>query len=392
MKQIAWALACVLLYSAAFSQNTIGLPQIINYSNNDFHGGPQTWDIAQDANGIMYFANNDGLLTFDGSHWQIYRLPNKTIARSLYIDKDNKIFIGGQDEFGYYIPGKDGSLVYVSLKNLIPEPQKQFADIWDIVPFGESLFFRATDRIFELKNKAIKVFHPKSEWRFMKRAGSKLIAQDKTEGLLEFRDNGWYSFTNKEPFDHFLVTGIIDTGNNSFLISTLKNGLFTVKNGASIPKQTEADVNLVKRQTYALAAMNKTEFVAGTTSSGCVIINSEGKIVQKISREDGLQNNNVLCLFLDHNNNLWTGLNNGISFIAYNSAIKYIHPNKTNDLSGYSTLLFNKSLYIATSDGTYMAPLSNQNKDLSFSKSNFVQIKNSSGQVFSELESYPSGR
>ncbi|HEV2831448.1 MAG TPA: triple tyrosine motif-containing protein, partial [Hanamia sp.] len=382
MKQITLALLFMLLYGVAKSQNTIGLPQIINYNNNDFHGGPQTWDIAQDINGMMYFANNDGLLTFDGSHWQIYRLPNKTIARSLYIDKTNKIFIGGQDEFGYYIPDKNGNLLYVSLKNLIPEPQKQFADIWDIVPFGESIFFRATDRIFELKNNAIRVFTSKSEWRFMKRAGSKLIAQDKAEGLLEFKNNGWYSFTNKKPFDSFLVTGIIDTGNDHFLVSTLKNGLFTVKDGVSIPKQTEADFDLAKRQTYTLASMNETEFVAGTTSNGCVIMNFEGKIVQKITREDGLQNNNVLCLFLDKNNNLWAGLNNGISFIAYNSAIKYIRPNKTNDLSGYATLLFNKSLYIATSDGTYMAPLSDQNKDLSFSKSNFIQIGNSNGQVW----------
>ena len=38
-----------------FAKNTIGLPQIINYNNNDFHAGTQTWDIKQDKNGIMYF-------------------------------------------------------------------------------------------------------------------------------------------------------------------------------------------------------------------------------------------------------------------------------------------------------------------------------------------------
>ena len=36
------------------SQNTIGLPQIINYTSKDFKGGSQTWDICQGRNGLMY--------------------------------------------------------------------------------------------------------------------------------------------------------------------------------------------------------------------------------------------------------------------------------------------------------------------------------------------------
>jgi hypothetical protein len=29
--------------------------------------------IGQAANGMMYFANNDGLVEYDGSHWSVYR-------------------------------------------------------------------------------------------------------------------------------------------------------------------------------------------------------------------------------------------------------------------------------------------------------------------------------
>ena len=41
---------------------------------------------------------------------------------------------------------------------------------------------------------------------------------------------------------------------------------------------------------------------------------------------------------------------------------------------------FNNQLYVATSAGTYVAPLSNAIKDLSFSKSEFGLIRNSEGQ------------
>ena len=379
MKFLFFLFIWIICYQPIAGQNTIGLPRIINYDNSDFHAGAQTWDIKQAKNGIMYFGNSEGLLTFDGTHWALYSLPNKTIVRSLYIDKDNRIYAGGQDEFGYFFPDNKGSLQYHSLKDLIPKPQNQFADIWDIEPFGESLFFRATDRIFELKNNHIRVYPSGSEWRFIKNVDSRLIAQDKAEGLLEFKNNGWYPLCRK-PFDDFLVSGITSFGNDSLLISTLKNGLFTLSNGnISIKK---ADEEFVRNHIYSLAKISNTEYVAGTTSDGCLIFNREGQIVQKITRLEGLQNSNILCLFLDANNNLWAGLNNGISFVAYNSAIKHILPNKSNDLSGYSTLIFKNKLYIATSDGAYMTSLSFENSDLSFSKGDFTQIKNSNGQVW----------
>ncbi|MEO5889460.1 MAG: triple tyrosine motif-containing protein [Ferruginibacter sp.] len=382
MKPFAFAFLVMSFHIITHAQNTIGLPQILNYNNNDFHGGTQTWDIKQDKQGIMYFANNEGLISFDGSHWSVYPLPNKTVARSLYIDKGNKIFVGGQDEFGFFSPAANGTLYYTSLKSLIPKSQNQFADIWDIEAYGESIFFRATDRIFELKNSRIQVFTSASEWRFIKQVGSKLIAQDKTKGLLEYKGGGWYPFGSTKPFDSLLVSGILELSADDYLISTLKNGLFTFNKGVISKMITAADEQLKGSQAYTLAAMNKTEFVAGTTSEGCLIMNYDGDIVQKIGHAEGLQNNNVLCLYLDNNNNLWAGLNTGISYIAYNTAIKYIRPSKASDLSAYSTRIFNNDLYIATSDGAHVVPLSDQNKDLSFSKGDFTRIRNSSGQVW----------
>ena len=382
MKRFAFSISFLFNSFCIIGQNTIGLPQIINYNSTDYKGGTQTWDIKQDKNGIMYFANNEGLVSFNGSHWKTYRLPHKTIARSVYIDKENKIYVGGQGEFGYYMPDANGMLQYISLDTLIPRSQNQFADIWDIEAFGESVFFRATDRIFELKNNSIQVFNSSTEWRYIKQVGNKLIAQDKHEGLLQFQNNGWYPLGNSNILKNILVSGIIELSKDSLLISTLKNGLFLLHNDTITPKKTAADKELTTNLAYAITDINKTEFVTGTTSDGCIIMNYEGQIVQKIARAEGLQNNNVLCLFLDNNKNLWVGLNNGISFIAYNSAIKYIRPNKINDVSGYSTIIFKNKLYIATSDGTHAVLLEDQNKDLSFSKGNFTQIKNTGGQVW----------
>ena len=72
----------------SFSQNTIGLPEISNYSKYKYNAGIQNWDLQQDENGIIYAANNEGVLSFDGKYWNLYPLPNKTIVRSIKLGKD----------------------------------------------------------------------------------------------------------------------------------------------------------------------------------------------------------------------------------------------------------------------------------------------------------------
>ena len=96
-KLIAGIVACLLWVQGTIGQSMIGLPAIRNYKNTDYHGAIEIWDIQQDKNGILYFANNDGLLTYDGQYWRNYTLPNKAEIKSLAIDPNGRFYVGGQD-------------------------------------------------------------------------------------------------------------------------------------------------------------------------------------------------------------------------------------------------------------------------------------------------------
>ncbi|MGZ8538374.1 MAG: hypothetical protein ACXWV9_08945, partial [Flavisolibacter sp.] len=111
MKKSVSLYVCLIFNLGSWTQNTIGLPQIINFNNSHFQGGTQTWDIRQDAAGRVYFANNEGLLTYDGSSWKLYHQPNKSILRSIALDK-NRIYAGGQDELGFFSPNTQGIIQY----------------------------------------------------------------------------------------------------------------------------------------------------------------------------------------------------------------------------------------------------------------------------------------
>lgn len=364
-------------------QNPIGLPQIVNYSNTAYKGGIQNWDIQQDRNGIMYFANNDGMLTFNGRYWKLYPLPNKTIIRSLKIDAAGRIFVGGQDELGYFDPDKNGILKYTSLKHLIPERYRQFSDIWDIVILKDQVFFRTVERIFQLKDKAIKVYPSVEIWDFIGKAGNQLYAQIRGKGLLIFKNGTWQTL-NEDPVLKFAtITAILNYDTDTYLITTLKNGIFLLKENQLIKKTTLADHIFINDRIFCAIRLNNEQFALGTTSAACIVIDKNGSILQRFSYEEGLQKNNIRSLFIDQDQNLWLGLDDGIDFIAYNSPVKQIFPDKNKQVTGYATRIYNKNLYVGTSNGLFYTPLSAGNTDISYAKNIFQEVNNTKGQVWS---------
>src|SRR5882672_6832296 len=133
----AWLAVAVF----GLAQNTIGIPDIVSYPREVYSAGTQNRGIVQDKSGVLYFANYEGLLSFDGTYWKSYPLPNKTVVRSVAIGRDNRIYAGAQDDFGYFSPDRSGRLVFTSLKGLLSEKNKSFTDIWNIIALGNDVFF-----------------------------------------------------------------------------------------------------------------------------------------------------------------------------------------------------------------------------------------------------------
>ena len=212
-----------------YCQNTIGLPDVINYNKLAYNAGLQNWDIKQDKNGIIYLANNEGLLSFDGKYWKLFPLPNKTIVRSIGIGDDNRIYVGGQDELGYYAPAINGKLEYNSLTRLIPERDKSFGDVWNIVFIKKDIFFRTRSKIFKITNEAVSVYNAPGEWLYIGVCNGRLFSQDSKDGLLTYENNVWAQLptVNKLPAND-PVTAILPIQKVGIIITTLKSGLFTL--------------------------------------------------------------------------------------------------------------------------------------------------------------------
>jgi ligand-binding sensor domain-containing protein/DNA-binding CsgD family transcriptional regulator len=375
----------ILVNLKVFGQNTIGLPEIINFEKKTYKGGLQNWDIKQDQNGIVYIANNEGLLSFDGTYWNLFPLPNKTIVRSVELVKDNRIFVGGQDEMGFFKPSAEGVLKYRSLIQFIAEKDRLFGDVWDIVSYKNDIVFRTSYKIFKFSNGLMTSYEAPSEWSYLGVCGEELYAHDFKKGIYIFENKIWkpIGFSNilsvTDP-----VTGMLQSANGNILITTLKNGIYQLgSNGLSkLPSSNNAFFE--KSRIYTAARISEERFALGTNNAGVQIIDQSGAIVQTFGKNDGLQHENVLSVYLDKGLNLWVGLDNGIDFISYNNAIKFVNPTLQKG-AGYAAIIHKNKLFVGTSGGLFSTVLQDVD-DLSFSRGFFLPVANTAGQNWSLAE------
>ncbi len=372
-----------------YSQETIGVPDISNYPHEQTRAGSQNWQIVQDKTGYLYFANNSGLLSYNNKEWKLYPLPNKTIVRSLALANDGKIYTGGQDAFGYFFPNEQGTLVYHSLLSLVASADKAFGDVWNIIIKNEEVFFRTSRKIFRYnpagRGSIIKYEAPNgSRWSFMELCNNTLYAQNGFEGFNFFDGNAWKP-AGEELLKNTLITAVQPYNGDTLLVFTLRTGLYLVNKTKawSFPVSDK----ITKAQIYTAIQVNENTFAAGTVSNGVFFFDRQGKAIRHFHSENGMQNNNVLSLFIDDQQNLWAGLDEGIDRINFNSAIKIIPPVHKTKLPIYAVRVSNNTLYAGTSDGVYANMLTSPStEDIGLSVGSFFRIDNTDGQVWNLSE------
>ncbi|ASZ14377.1 MULTISPECIES: triple tyrosine motif-containing protein [Chitinophaga] len=381
MKSVWVIFFSLLVCTVSKGQMHLALPPINNYHSIDYKAGVQNWAVGEGRSGVMYFGNSEGLLTFDGHFWKRYQLPNQTVIRSLKISDDGRIYVGGQSEIGYFFPDAEGRLIYHSLNQLLAPADRKFADIWNIVLLKDQVLFRTRDKIIHLKDGAIRIYRPQTKWEFLGEVHQQLYAQEYHKGLVRYDNGVWQPVCQDTVLNETAVTAILPYGKDTLLLATLKKGLFLLHHNTLTPKKTAADVLLSHDRLYSVLQIDPSRLALGTNAAGVLCIDREGRIVQRYSNQEGMQKNNVRSLFLDQRRNLWVGLDDGIDQVLLNSAIRYIYPDKQ-QITGYTSRIFQQRLYIGTSNGLYVAPVDVSKGDLGKMDGAFTEVANTTGQVW----------
>ncbi len=374
LKRLSLLVLFVLLFRISYPQESIFTPRLSNYSYQQYGAGTANWDILEDDRGLLYFANNQGVLEYDGSNWTLIESPDQEVARSFAKDDEGKIYVGFVGDLGYLAADEKGAIHFVSLRSKLPPEFRFFKEVWRTHFFQGAIYYQTRHHLFRWDGSEMKVLNPGVNIQFSWIANDQLFVGLSNKGLFQVNGSALQLAPNGDQFADKRIYTILPFDDNKYLVGTRKAGLMIWDGQEVQPFETEIPDAFVKQLYLPGLSFGNGQFLLNTVGNGAIQLNAEGQILNHFNEESGLQDNTVNYTYLDSKGTLWLALFNGISAIHLPSPFRYLKedtglPSKTvNDLE-----LHNGNLYAGTINGVFV---------LNDKGDKFVPVNGTFGQVY----------
>lgn len=317
----------VSLTSQNGSQYETGLPFISNYLPEDYKAASQNRGIVQDSRGVIYIANGDGVLEYDGVHWRIIKIAKDYPANSVAIDNNNRIFVGSAAEFGYLTPNKYGVLKYVSLLGKFEISERKFNSISRMYSVKDGIYFIAGDRLYRWQNNKLR------SWRFNKpyycyKYGDNILVWQNISGIKKIQNDSVIKIKGGDYFSKIPIQNILPYKNDMMLIITRDSGMYLMSDPSKLMKGELPSISRFYNQADYFIKMNLLNY-STALSNGCyafasirggtAIMDSKGILVQILDKSTGVKNDSHSGVAQDKQNALWLSSDNGVTRVDISS-------------------------------------------------------------------------
>jgi signal transduction histidine kinase/ligand-binding sensor domain-containing protein len=348
------------------------------YTTKDYSAGAQNWEITQSKDGIIYVANQAGLLRYDSESWDLYKLSKTTTIRTLEIADDGKILVGGINELGYFAPDKKGKLQYHSLLELIDTAFHDFGDIWTVKIVGNSWFYQSDKYIFQFREKSCKTYKNTGQYFYLNYVvDNQLYSLNLGKGLYKFESDSFKLMPEGEFFADKRILTILPW-KDKLLIGTRDNGLYiyepgkTKNNITSVSqiseKAKELNDFLIQNEIYSGIIVDKNKYAIGTIDGGALILNDSFEVLDAINKETCGQVSTIYDILYARDGILWLATDNGILKVELSTPFRYwdVDAGITGNITDFAE--FDKSCYIATTMGVFFLDKENIEKPYGLNK------------------------
>jgi DNA-binding CsgD family transcriptional regulator len=367
-------------FGALICQHT---PAIVNYKVAEYKAHQQNWSISQAGSGLMYYANTDGLLSFNGNAWSLHKLKTNKIIRSVCTHGD-RIYTGAYGEIGYWAKDDCGNLTYHSLLHLVKNNAIDKEEIWNIITVNGKIYFQSFSVLMVYDGEKIEKVELPGSIMFVHNVGGRLIIQALEYGLYQINENNRADLIpNTAIFKGKIVSGICAfplEKNDHLLISTNSHGVYSYTSGKIEKWNPGLESYFAEIQINKMMVSQSGLLIIGSIRAGVLIFNSNGDLLYHVNSTNGLQNNTILSMFEDTKENVWLGMDKGIGLLKMKDKILLYHDHSGILGTVYTTSVHDSMLYVGTNQGLYYVDQRQKNvpgKDFSF-----ALLKGTQGQVW----------
>jgi DNA-binding CsgD family transcriptional regulator len=373
LQKFLWAFVFYLTFGFhAWASDGISIK---NYTKQEYHAASQNWSVAQDINGYLYFANNIGLLEFDGITWTLYPAPEGAIIRAVAIDKKNRIFTAGYRELGYWERNNLGRLEYHTLKKEVEGNFTPNEEFWNVIALGERVYFQSFSKVYIYDYQKIEFVLADGFINSISDGVDRILVNIMNKGIYEINGTKLSPYLVTDFLNRAEIRFVLSLSESHLLIGTANDGLLFY-DGQKItqwqPDQTDYfRKNIVNRG----CLMVDGKIIIGTILDGISVFDMNGNLLHRFNKESGLQNNTVLGVMTDLNQNIWISLDKGIDFISFSPDPSFSIVERKELGAVYTAAIYRDKLYLGTNQGLYFRPFLS-------SEESFRLVPGTQGQIW----------
>lgn len=323
---------------------------IQEYPVEVYKGSSQNWDVAQDAQGILYVGNTDGLLVYDGLEWKLVDMPADGYPLTVEADDTGMIYIGSVSDMGYLQKDNTGEYHYRSLLSLIPEKDQQvMGTISDIKTVGGTVYFCDGEHIYIYENGTMRVWNGANNGVIVL---DTLVYTIQAGNMLLYSNGEFAKVPFIFPADD--IQYLDDYTNGRYIIVDRADRIWIVDVATGVRQlfSEELDEHLQHEKINRFLLMSEGR-IAILTNTRILIFGRNGKLFFTVSNDMLRGNLWLQVLYEDTHHNLWFTTDESIGMIATSSPLAYF--SKFNGIQGiiYSQTFHNGHHYVGTDHGVY---------------------------------------
>jgi diguanylate cyclase (GGDEF)-like protein len=349
-------LACGLLLAQALMAvpSERGFPLIQTYEPTVPEASTQSFGITRDAQGVLYVANANGVLVYDGAWWRRIPVPGNSVF-AVAADPAGRIAVGATNEIGTLAPGPDGALRYVSLLHLLPPEQRQFGQVLQLETTGQGFAFTIDRGILVWDGtRIVTVATAPGDRPFpaLFKMGSEVYVWTRDLGITRLAGAQLAPVPGGDVFRGRRVDQILPA-DGSLLVSVREEGFFLLCQGQAVPFAPAA--SRWAKQGHVLEGLRLPDgrWALGSVLSGALLLRTDGEVDQVIDSSVGLPDNFVSGMVVDREGSLWLSLNTGLARVEVASPLSVI--DRRSGLQGiiYTLARYRGTLWAGTPAGVF---------------------------------------
>lgn len=326
-----------------------------HFAPPEYQQYPQNWGVTQDHRGLIYVANNDGILEYDGESWRLIPTATNTFVRSLTTAEDGTVYAGTVGDFGMLRPDSMGVMRYTSLFDRIPEAHHSFKDVWGTHATAEGVYFQAKERLFRWDDAEMAVWTSEEGFHTSFVVRDTLYVRDFEAGLLRMVDDSLQAVPGGQQFADTPVHAMVPLPDGRILVGTNREGLYVYDGQHITPFATEAQPFLDEYELYHGSALPDGHIALATIGGGVIIIDRGGRLVRVLGPSAELPDGVVHHVYQDREGGLWMAFNSsGLARADVVSPLSMFDQRLGLDGLVYSIERHQDRLYVATGSGLFV--------------------------------------